>query len=298
MSIDSVAFAASQWIDFTDAASADYDALLQKIYINPTFAEIGTHALIVTWTPLNGAATVYTALTLTIECEITSWAAPTLADIAYIVYDAQVSADVSALSYVQTPACAYDYARAYTWTGVTDPLALEPGNDGRVNIASIKPAQAAVYPLSAAVVLTVTNGNNAGTATFNADPVDLTVTITNPCETTTIEDITFTTTPLEVVNGETGFTEWTMPVTALDIAKVDTDLCGDVSFEVLLDGVAVVWASTSNEGSNTWRLNIDTTQDLNLLGVDLEKDYAMTLRATLDEYSAQVTRDFDITVTI
>jgi hypothetical protein len=50
-----------------------------------------------------------------------------------------------------------------------------------------------------------------------------------------------------------------MPVTALDTAKVDTDLCGDVSFEVLLDGVAVVWASTSNQGSNTWRLNIDTT---------------------------------------
>jgi hypothetical protein len=68
-----------------------------------------------------------------------------------------------------------------------------------------------------------------------ADLVELTVTITNPCESTTIEDITFTTAPLVVINGETGFTEWTMPVTALDTAKVDTDLCGDVSFEVLLD---------------------------------------------------------------
>ena len=263
MSINSVAFADSQWISFTSSDSADYDAAIQKIYIDPTAAEIGTHELIVTWTPTHGTASVYTALTLTIECEITTWAAPTLADIAYIVYDAQVSADVSALSYVQTPACGYDYTRAYSWTGVIDPLALEPGNDGRVNIASIKPAQAAAYPLSAAVVLTVTNGNNGGTATFNmdtgADLVELTVTITNPCESTTIEDITFTTTPLVVINGETGFTEWTMPVTALDTAKVDTDLCGDVSFEVLLDGVAVVWASTSNQGSNTWRLNIDTT---------------------------------------
>ena len=138
-----------------------------------------------------------------------------------------------------------------------------PNNHCNNRCGYITPAQAAAYPLSAAVVLTVTNGNNGGTATFNmdtgADLVELTVTITNPCESTTIEDITFTTTPLVVINGETGFTEWTMPVTALDTAKVDTDLCGDVSFEVLLDGVAVVWASTSNQGSNTWRLNIDTT---------------------------------------
>ena len=263
LTIDGVAFEDSQWISFTDATSPDYEAALQKIYIDPTAAEIGTHELVVTWTPTHGAASQYTALTLTIECEITSWAAPTLADIAYIVYDAQVSADVSALSYVQTPACGYDYTRAYTWTGVTDPLALEPGNDGRVNIASIKPSQAGTYPLSAAVELTVTNGNNGGTDTFNmdtgADLVELTVTITNPCETTSIEDITFTTSPLVVINGETGFTEWTMPVTALDTAKADTDLCGDVSFEVLLNGNAVVWASTSNQGSNTWRLNIDTT---------------------------------------
>jgi hypothetical protein len=151
-------------------------------------------------------------------------------------------------------------------------------------------------------VLTVTNGNNGGTATFNmdtgADLVELTVTITNPCESTTIEDITFTTAPLVVINGETGFTEWTMPVTALDTAKVDTDLCGDVSFEVLLDGVAVVWASTSNQGSNTWRLNIDTREDLTLLGDLTEKDYAMTLVGTLDEYSTFVTRDFAFTVTI
>jgi hypothetical protein len=85
----------------------------------------------------------------------------------------------------------------------------------------------------------VTNGNNGGQDTFDmntgADVVSFGVSVINPCESTSIEDITFTVSPLVVVNGLAESTTWTMPITALDTAKADADLCGDVSFEVFLD---------------------------------------------------------------
>ena len=235
LSLDGVALTTGAWISFP----ADYDATSPMVNINPTYAHIGPHVLTVTWTPTWGAASTYSAITLTIECEITSFTAPSQADITYTIYEPQVSADISALAYVQTPACGYAYTRDYTWANVAVPVSIDTANDGKVDIASIKPSELGTHALSLSTVLTVSNGNNGGTDTFamnaGADLVAFEVTVINPCTSTTIEDITFTMSPVMVVNGFAEVTTWTMPITALDTAKADTGLCGLVSFEVFLD---------------------------------------------------------------
>ena len=68
-----------------------------------------------------------------------------------------------------------------------------------------------------------------------AQTVSFNVSIVNPCLTTLIDAISFDTNPLSIVDGQTGYTEWDAPATALDTSKSNTNLCGTMSFAVFLD---------------------------------------------------------------
>lgn len=76
------AFDSLQWDDGTGAASlpgwitfTTSGTTTQTISINPTDGTmIGTHSIVATFNPTNGADKVYTALTFTVSCEVTSFA--------------------------------------------------------------------------------------------------------------------------------------------------------------------------------------------------------------------------------
>ena len=78
-----------------------------------------TWTLKATFEPTNGAPISYPALTVTVTCTVTSFAAPSNpSDLTYTVFDAAKSFNMNTLTYTQTPDCQYPYTGAYTWSGL------------------------------------------------------------------------------------------------------------------------------------------------------------------------------------
>lgn len=111
------------WITFT-AVGADelYTGSAQTITVDPTYAERGVHVITGTYTPTHGTAlTGFVLATITIECHVASFTVPTNpADLEYTIYDQQLSLDMAALEYVQSPACNYPYTVVFSWDSGTD----------------------------------------------------------------------------------------------------------------------------------------------------------------------------------
>ena len=75
-----------------------------------------------TFTATEGQLPNYAAITLTVECTITSFTRPAdpTAGLAYTLFDPTLDIDLRTSveqAYVQTPACGYDYSATPTWTG-------------------------------------------------------------------------------------------------------------------------------------------------------------------------------------
>ena len=131
--------------------------------LNPLYTEIGVHTLIAKWTAVNGNAATYTAITITVQCLVASFTAPSQTDISYTVYDNQATVDIAALTYVQTPACNYQYSGVYTWTGLNNYIQQDNSNTGKIDIHSIRPdtANSSPYSMSVTAVLTIADNNGS-----------------------------------------------------------------------------------------------------------------------------------------
>ena len=132
--------------------------------------------------------------------------------------------------------------------------------------------------MKAANVITVYNPDGT-TSTFTLNSVYelvvFDVIVTNPCESTTIEDLVFTTEPLVAVDGSTGYTEWPAPVTQVDIDSGNVfQACGALAYEVYSDTSSTAlsssyagnWAVVNEPSDGTYRLTADTNIDLDLIG--------------------------------
>jgi len=79
----------------------------------------GNWVVSVVYTPTYGSTNPsYTAVTITVTCEITSWAmsgAGTTSH-SYSTFQAQKTIDGSGLTFTQEPACGYTYSSAWTYT--------------------------------------------------------------------------------------------------------------------------------------------------------------------------------------
>ena len=193
------------------------------------------------------------------------------------------------------------------------PLSIE-GNVGgttgsQLNVQSKKPAQEGTYPVSVTAVLTVANNNGVST-TFTLDQYSDTVTfdnvVTNPCKTTAIDAITGWTSPLTVVDGNTAYTEWAPPQTALDAYMNDVELCGPREFEVFLSNTNTAftptytakWATISQPTlAAVFRLTVDTLADLTIIDNEASKDIILYVRTTLTDWPTN-TRYDPITITV
>ena len=86
--LDGVTLTDGQWVTFVSLGIDEaYDGSNQVINFAPTYTEIGEHTLIVKWTTVNGDDFTYTAITVTVECLVASFTAPTQADGSYTVYN-------------------------------------------------------------------------------------------------------------------------------------------------------------------------------------------------------------------
>jgi len=110
-----------------------------------------------------------------------------------------------------------------------------------------------------------------------ADKVEFTITIINPCTTTTLADLTVGTTDSSspyskaVTDGGSTTVTFTRPVTAVETSSGIAKVCGDTSYTIHSDNSGTnfsytsTWAVISGPVSDTYTLTIDTTADLSLI---------------------------------
>ena len=129
--------------------------------------------------------------------------------------------------------------------------------------------------MSVSVVLTI-DDNNGASSNFPMEGTDqivsFEVSFVNPCLTTAIDALVFSASPVTIVDGYSGTTEFSTPGTALDTAKSDTKLCGEMSFEIFLDESDTPITDTYNsslavisEETGTYTVTFDSTVDLSVI---------------------------------
>lgn len=155
--------------------------------------------------------------------------------------------------------------------------------------------------MKASNLITVTNPDG-GTTQFNlngaAQLVQFDVDITDPCDTATIAALTFTTTPLVVVDGSTAFTEWTPPITNVDTGSGGNfQVCGKLMYEVYADTSSTAltstynanWAVITEPSDSTYRMTVEPGLDLALIANEGFVEYTLQIKNYLDTYPTRLT---------
>jgi hypothetical protein len=98
-------------------------------------AVVGTYEIAATYTPDSGTASQFAILTITVRCEITSFAVPAAptTGLTYNIWDDASFFDFFD-GYVQDPACGYAYAQTFTFTGTNSYIKIDSANPGRLNV--------------------------------------------------------------------------------------------------------------------------------------------------------------------
>ena len=146
------------------------------------------------------------------------------------------------------------------------------------------------------VILTITNGNNGGTTSFqmnnagNNEVVSFDIRVTNPCWSTTIDSISFSANPLPVTDGQVASATWAMPATSTDTATGLQAACGSMTFEVFTNANGADTAPSNSWAvieyvPGQWSLKVDTTLDLSLIYTQASVTHNLFIKITMDDYT-------------
>jgi hypothetical protein len=253
------------WISWTSGGSH------LSLSVNPADGSVKASnpwVIKVVYTPTNGSSNpTYNAVSITIECEVASFAVSgTPGTQAYTVFDAQTIFDLSAMVYTQSPACGYTFTSVYTYTTspassfVTAGTVLIPS----VAIYSAAGADAGTVTVTVNNAITIDGSQGQTTAGITAATDTFDITLTNPCVTTTITDISFSPASMTVADGSTGTSTFTIPQDTVDSANTVQDLCGVKTYTIKDSGNSVIstWASIAEDPSDDRQriLTIDAAQ--------------------------------------
>jgi hypothetical protein len=116
----------------------------------------------------------------------------------------------------------------------------------------------------------------------------MTVTVTDPCDITTLDALALTATTITVIDGDSDFIEWDIPTVEADTRLDGTGLCNAVEFEVYEDTadtpVTIAgWAVVTTETSGKIRLTVDTA-NVDLIDAEASVDYTLQIRSRLTDY--------------
>lgn len=283
------------WITYTTTATKT-----QTIVISPTDgAQIGTHTLIATFTSTYGADPTYTAFVITVTCTVTSFTNPSNpANVSYTLFTKSLQVDLSNLVYVQSPPCGYAYTSTLSWTGLQNFITTSKNFIVDIYSQNISVAGSSVsspsqtYPLTVANTIAIANNGPAGSSTFPASgTIGFSVTITNPCFTTSLPTLTFNpTTLLSVTDGSTGSVSFVRPINGIESSTNVPLVCGAYAFEVYQDSsdtaLTTKWvyiqASATTLGSYDFK--VDTRVDATLLTTQAQVDYTVYVKSYLVDY--------------
>jgi hypothetical protein len=224
----------------------------------------------VVYTPTDGLNNpTYTAVAITITCEVTTYtvgSAP--ANQVYTVFDTLKTIDLTAMTFTQSPACGYTVVNTFAYTTSPNSAYITAGTilTPSVDIYTADGSNSGTVTVTIAMTGTVDGSHTStGQTTSAVGPVDTTfdIVITNPCETTVIDDLVFSTSTLTITDGNTSTLTFPIPQDAIDKANTVQDLCGEKSYAVYDSATLVTtWGSIAADASTArqYILTIDTTQ--------------------------------------
>lgn len=203
-----------------------------SIQVSPTNGDaVGEHLLRIVMTPSNGQVETYDMLKVVITCTIASIndvAAPN-SGLTYILYDTTKSIDLSGNVYTQSPDCRFVLTKTASWTIPNgSPIVQNAGNSQQIDIVSLDRTKVGTHQVSMAIKFDY----NAQSFT-ETDTISFTVTIIDPCETTTINDAVFSPATLNVVNGATAAMTFNEVTDTVEVANNIDTLCQQRSYVLL-----------------------------------------------------------------
>ena len=289
--------------------NTDSSSRKTKIQIAPVDGtQKGTHSILATWTPTNGSAVTYTALTFAVGCKITSFtvAGAPGSDPTYEIFSQRSIISLAAVTYTQVPACGYTFTNSFGHTipaGTAASIIFAGTNViPSFEIYSNTGSHAATYAVSLTNTITIGAGQDQGaTTSFTPSNVDLNIVVSNPCLTTTIQTITFDTTPVTLNDGTTTTSTFTEPTDGVDTANGLSKLCGAKVYTVTdnADNSALSgsWAIVrTSSTANKMELFVDSTLYPSTISADVVKTLRVT--TTFADWGANAGSQSTIQVTI
>ena len=116
---------------------------------------------------------------------------------------------------------------------------------------------------------------------FTPTATSLTIDVTNPCKTTTIDNITFNPVTISVFDGATATAEFDIPGDGVDTANLLTGLCGTNVYTIAdnADGAAISnWAVIADSTNDNGKMMI--TIDPSVYGSHIASDTTIVVRVT------------------
>ena len=256
------------WITFSSTGNK-----VQTITVSPTDGtHTGDHNIKVIFDSTYGPNPDYTALTITVTCQVTSVAPPAAptTNLEYIVYDATNSYhDFTSSTWAQTPDCGYAVTNSFSWEGVDASSALT-ASGAALSVYTTQKSQAAVYTVKLSNTLTIASNGPAGSTTFtpsaDSDKTVFDITVTDPCTTATINSLSFSPSTVSVEDGSSTTVTFSVPTNSvMDTHSDPALLCGSTSFQLFEDtsdtALQSAWAVLSGPVSGVYTITIDTTVD-------------------------------------
>ena len=155
-------------------------------------------------------------------------AAPTTG-LTYILYEQTLAIDLSANVYNQTPMCRYTTTNTHTWTiPAGSPITVASTNPEQINVVSLDRTKVGTHSVTMSTLFAY-----AAQSFTETDTITFTVTIIDPCETTTINNAVFTPTTLTVVNGATGTMTFSEVTDTIEVANNIDTLCQSRTYTLL-----------------------------------------------------------------
>lgn len=229
--------------------------------------------------------------------------------------DQQLSFDMAALEYVQSPACNYPYSVDFSWDSGTDGVVEGTTAGGLTAHSTTQLVGSAGYTagMSVTATITITAGaavDHASTETYTPtdDPVTFDVNVVNPCATATITDLVFTPAAPTVMDGDEGYTEWAATTSSVDVTHSSPGgFCGAITYAIFTDNdgtdtpvasaYAGDWATIAVDTSGAYRLTFRTADSQDLLDDEASKDITLYIKSTLTGYDISEYDPIVVTVT-
>jgi hypothetical protein len=127
--------------------------------------------------------------------------------------------------------------------------------------------------------------------------VSFTITIVNPCASTTLNTITVSGTTSSgpysktVIDGGQGTVTFVRPTTVAEDTNGIASACGATTYSIHNTNSGgtfsynAAWAVITGPATNTYTLTIDTTKDLNLIASEATLTHDLWIKATLTDYN-------------